>query len=113
MEDADGANEGIYFGVQIKGVNLSPEKQRKDNGILRFLRRRSPQISQMDGFFTTRYVLAHSEIEAVSMALSAIEAEIGQLSPDSRWKFEATEAWEESERLPEEGTGSGYTWYRS
>jgi hypothetical protein len=64
-------------------------------------------------FFTTQYVMASSEGEAITIGLNTIETEIHRLLPNSRWHYEATEAWEENDRLPEEGVGSGYTWYRS
>jgi hypothetical protein len=87
----------IYFGVRISGKQLSARREPVSNWLNRFVRRNFLQPSHMDGFFTTRFVMALSESEAIAAALNLVQEEMQHLSPESAWRLDADEVWREEE----------------
>lgn len=97
----------------MKGKNLPRAESTEAAERFHWFRRQSSQLAQMSGFYTTRFVIAGSEMEAVELDLKGVETEISQLVPTCLWQFEVIEMWREEERLPDEGGGQGFTWYQS
>jgi len=110
-EGDDVSGHVTYFGVRVQGKNLSPRGQAQPKRWLRWFSPQAAQPGQLEGFFTTRFVMAFSANQAIEFVLNMVATEVRQLVFDCRWEFDAIDPWPEEKRSPQAGCGAAFTWY--